>query len=109
MMPTMYEFSCWVVGDPLDTQWAVELAIKQSGHTVLGSVTHAFEPQGFTSLWLLAESHCAIHTYPEHGATYVQLSSCSAEKYQGFIDTLATLDKVQIRESISDLLHPVEN
>jgi S-adenosylmethionine decarboxylase len=33
--------------------------------TVLGETEHHFVPQGLTHLFILSESHFAIHTYPE--------------------------------------------
>ena len=48
----------------------VEGLIIGSGFTVLKFVDHAFEPQGYTALWLLAESHCALHTFPEEQKAY---------------------------------------
>ena len=40
---------------------------------------HAFGgPGGVTGLYLLAESHLACHTYPEHGAATFNLHCCRA-------------------------------
>ena len=35
--------------------------------TVLNIAKYKFEPQGFTLVALLAESHISFHTYPEKG------------------------------------------
>jgi S-adenosylmethionine decarboxylase len=48
-----------------------------SGFTVLNFVEHQFQPQGYTCLWLLAESHAAVHTFPEEAKSYIELSSCA--------------------------------
>lgn len=106
MTPMMYEHSCWVVGPEADAIELVEHALKFSGHTILKKQTHEFEPQGFTALWLLAESHCAIHTYPEHGASYVQISSCSIEKYNLFMQAFYNdgLRKEQPNSNISEYI-----
>lgn len=48
--------------------------------TILGALPHRFTPSGFTTLILLAESHAAIHTYPEHNAIYFSLYSCRGEE-----------------------------
>lgn len=63
----------------------VEGLIIGSGFTVLKFVDHAFEPQGYTALWLLAESHCALHTFPEEQKAYLEISSCNSEMYVNFI------------------------
>lgn len=58
--------------------------LQQSGFEILGFTQHHFSPQGYTAIWLLAESHLAIHTFPEKKTTYLELSSCSQEKNELF-------------------------
>ncbi|MEN9444098.1 MAG: Croceibacter phage, partial [Bacteroidota bacterium] len=65
--------------------------LKLSGFTILNFVSHNFSPQGFTGIWLLAESHLAIHTFPESGASYIELSSCNEAKMLLFQDALLKL------------------
>lgn len=89
MEAVIYEVSFWLPAEGIDVFGALGEQLQASGHTVLNTVSHQFEPQGYTCLWLLAESHCAMHTYPEHGTVYVQMSSCSYEKYQRFMDGIA--------------------
>jgi S-adenosylmethionine/arginine decarboxylase-like enzyme len=55
-----------------------------SGFTILRFVEHTFVPQGYTALWLLGESHAAVHTFPEHNRTYVELSSCRVDLLRTF-------------------------
>ena len=50
---------------------------------------HSFQPQGYTAIWLLAESHFAIHTFPEENKTYIELSSCNRTMYHAFLKELA--------------------
>lgn len=59
-----------------------------AGFNVLGFIEHKFEPQGYTVLFLLGESHFAVHTFPEHGKMYVELSSCNKAKYKEFLKQL---------------------
>lgn len=51
-------------------------AVKECGATILGAKHHVFPPDGFTMVILLSESHATIHTYPEHGACFVDLFTC---------------------------------
>jgi len=44
--------------------------------TVLAEAVHRFTPQGVTAVLVLAESHVALHTWPEHGQAAVDLFSC---------------------------------
>lgn len=55
-----------------------------SGFDILNFQEHYFQPDGYTALWLLGESHFAIHTFPEHGKTYIELSSCNLEYFEIF-------------------------
>jgi len=52
-------------------------ATEKSGLTVVGERFHQFEPQGVTGTVLLAESHLAIHTWPEHGFVTVDVYVCN--------------------------------
>ena len=48
-----------------------------SGMTVVGERFFQFEPQGVTGTVLLAESHLAIHTWPEHGFVTIDVYVCN--------------------------------
>ena len=45
--------------------------------TIVGDSFHQFEPQGVTGTVLLAESHLAIHTWPEHGFVTIDVYVCN--------------------------------
>ena len=62
--------------------------LKDCGFWVIGEIEHRFEPQGYTVLFLLGESHLAVHTFPEHNKMYIELSSCNKEKYKKFIKSI---------------------
>lgn len=49
---------------------------KEARFTVLQEVEHAFTPQGVSCVLLLAESHIAIHTWPENASGYITLATC---------------------------------
>lgn len=52
-------------------------AARAAGLTVVGDAFHQFEPQGVTGTVLLAESHLAIHTWPEYGFVTVDVYVCN--------------------------------
>ena len=52
-------------------------AARNAGLTVVGDRFFQFEPQGVTGTVLLAESHIAIHTWPEAGAVTVDVYVCN--------------------------------
>lgn len=63
----------------------LEYLILDAGFTKLNFMEHYFEPQGYTAMWLLAESHCALHTFPEENKAYVEISSCNIQMYTRFV------------------------
>lgn len=54
----------------------MEKAIIKSGATILSSTEKIFENNGYTILFLLSESHCSIHTYPENNSLFTDLFTC---------------------------------
>ncbi len=54
------------------------LAAREGGNTILKDCFHQFSPHGVTGVVLLAESHLAIHTWPEHGYAAVDFFTCSS-------------------------------
>lgn len=55
---------------------ALEATVEAARLTLLAQELRHFEPQGVTAVALLAESHLAIHTWPEHGAFAADLFHC---------------------------------
>lgn len=51
-------------------------AARAAGATVINVTSHRFEPQGATVVALLAESHLAVHTWPEAGYAGVDCFTC---------------------------------
>ena len=51
-------------------------AVRASGATILDQTPYVFPPNGLTIVYLLSESHASLHTYPEHGACFVDLFTC---------------------------------
>lgn len=45
--------------------------------TVVADVFHAFNPQGISGVVVIAESHLAIHTWPEHACMTVDIFTCN--------------------------------
>lgn len=60
------------------------LLIK-SGFKIVSECSYKFQPYGYTCLFLLAESHFAIHTFPEENKTYLELSSCVDRQFKEFM------------------------
>ncbi|MEA1923147.1 MAG: adenosylmethionine decarboxylase [Pseudomonadota bacterium] len=55
------------------------VAARASGATIVQSVFHRFQPHGISGVVVIAESHLAIHTWPEHGYAAVDFFTCGAD------------------------------
>lgn len=87
MQARIWNNSTWVSEtDPAKLKELFDVLLRACGFKVLNYTEHHFQPQGFTALWLLAESHFALHTFPEYGRTYIELSSCNLEYFEQYIE-----------------------
>lgn len=72
--------------------------VNASGAQLLDSVEYVFAPDGLTMVLLLSESHASIHTYPEHGACFIDFftcgTRCSAEKFDDILRAFLKPKKV---------------
>ena len=63
--------------DELDViEAAMVDAAREAGANILGRSFHKFTPRGVTGIVAIAESHLAIHTWPEHGYAAVDIFTC---------------------------------
>jgi S-adenosylmethionine decarboxylase len=51
-------------------------AANACGATVVQTVFHSFNPHGVSGVVVIAESHLAIHTWPEYGHAAVDVFTC---------------------------------
>jgi S-adenosylmethionine decarboxylase len=66
-------------------------AARQCGLTPLApAVLHHFPGGGVTGFLLLAESHIALHTYPEHGYLALDLFSCGPADPRAALEVFRT-------------------
>ena len=83
------EYSDWISDiDPISLKKTFNDLLPKAGFGIISFTEHYFEPQGYTGLWLISESHFAVHTFPEEDKTYIQLSSCNRDMYFRFIELL---------------------
>ena len=52
-------------------------AVRAAGGTIVTDIFHGFSPHGVSGVIVIAESHVAIHTWPEHRYAAVDVFSCS--------------------------------
>jgi len=68
-----------LLDDPGRLRPLLEEAVSQAKATVIKTVLHQFSPQGVSGVVVLAESHLAVHTWPEHGYAAVEIFTCGDE------------------------------
>ena len=54
----------------------MEEAILKVGATIIHENWHRFEPHGISIVYLLAESHFTVHTFPERNAMTFDMYTC---------------------------------
>jgi S-adenosylmethionine decarboxylase len=67
---------------------AVTTAAEAVGATVIDVCVHRFSPRGVTAVATLAESHLAVHTWPELGYFAADLFYCGPGDVDGVVQTL---------------------
>lgn len=50
--------------------------VRRSGATIVSETFHTFSPHGVSGVIVIAESHVAIHTWPEYGYAAVDIFTC---------------------------------
>jgi len=89
MKAVMYNYNTWIEYKKEEKIIVdFEKMLIKSGFTIIKKVEHFFPQQGYTGLWLLAESHFAIHTFPEESKIYIEISSCVKKYFDKFIEEL---------------------
>lgn len=73
-------------------------AIHKSKATIINFVEHKFEPQGYSIVVLIGESHASIHTYPEEQGIFIDYFTCGDIKTKVFKDYM--LSKLKVIEMI---------
>jgi len=81
----IYNFRKWInTIDEMYLKNVFNRMLKESGFGVEKHIEKRFNPYGYTGLWLLSESHFAVHTFPEKNKAYIELSSCIKKPYKKF-------------------------
>lgn len=89
MKAKIYNYKCWISETNTKTlKCTLKKTLNKSRFVVLDYSEHFFTPFGFSANWLISESHLAVHTWPEEGKSYVELSSCNKLKQKVFVDMM---------------------
>lgn len=71
----LYECSQQIADPEFIRHLSIEAA-RIGNATILKEVTHEFSPHGISCVLVIAESHLAVHTWPEHRYVAVDLFTC---------------------------------
>jgi len=87
-------------------------AARATGATVVGEVFHEFNPHGISGVVVIAESHLAIHSWPEYGYAAVDLFTCGEEidPYKGFdlLRQRLAAERFEVQEFYRGRLEPLQ-
>lgn len=72
----LYDCPGTVLADLAAIERHMNDAAIAAGATVVESTFHHFNPHGVSGVVIIAESHLAIHTWPEHGYAALDVFTC---------------------------------
>lgn len=80
-----YDCDAQVMDDLAAVKRSMVEAANKAQCTVIGEIFHKFTPQGVSGAVVIAESHLAIHTWPEYRFAAVDLFTCGdVDPWVGF-------------------------
>jgi S-adenosylmethionine decarboxylase proenzyme len=72
----LYDCKSEILNDVHQIEEVMMEAARRCKATPLGKFFHTFEPQGVSGVVVIAESHLAIHTWPEYNFASVDIFTC---------------------------------
>jgi S-adenosylmethionine decarboxylase proenzyme len=79
MLVELRACSSGLLDDPVGLKELLLEAVRRGGGTIVTEVFHTFNPHGVSGVIVIAESHVAIHTWPEHSYAAVDIFSCGTK------------------------------
>lgn len=76
LLAEFYDCNSNILNNPVLIENLMETAAVRCGATVVQKNFHMFNPYGVSGVVVIAESHLAIHTWPEYGYAAVDLFTC---------------------------------
>lgn len=100
------------INDPQLIMDTLEKACEIAGATIVSKMGYNFSPYGVTAVVIIAESHLAVHTWPEFQYAAVDLFTCgsSVDPWQAFefVKLAFKATKVEVRELPRGILTEAE-
>ena len=79
MLVELRDCNAELLGDPTALKELLLEAVRRGGGTIVTDVFHTFSPHGVSGVIVIAESHVALHTWPEHNYAAVDIFSCGTK------------------------------
>ena len=76
ILAEFFECEPEILNDAQRIELYMKRAAIECGATIVSSTFHAFNPHGVSGVVVIAESHLAIHTWPEYGYAAVDVFTC---------------------------------
>ncbi|MEJ2636097.1 MAG: adenosylmethionine decarboxylase [Calditrichia bacterium] len=76
ILAEFFECDTEILNDVERIENYMKRAAIECGATIVNSVFHTFNPHGVSGVVVIAESHLAIHTWPEYGYAAVDVFTC---------------------------------
>ncbi len=96
----IYNFKAWInITDSSILSPSLKGLLDNTGYNALQFIEHYFPNGGYTCLWLLAESHLAVHTFIDDNKTYIELSGCNKNMSECFAKKFRLIFKDNIIEN----------
>ena len=90
------------IEEPKKIEGILIKAVKEAKSTPLQVVIHKFSPQGITGVVLLAESHIALHLWPEINYLAIDIFTCGEkampEKALACLKKVFRPEKVEVKK-----------
>lgn len=98
LLVEFYDCDPVVLNDLSLVENSMKEAAIAAGSTIVDTVFRRFAPHGISGVVVIAESHLAIHTWPEYGYAAVDLFTCG-EKVDPWTAHDYLLDAFRARDS----------
>jgi spermidine synthase len=72
----LYHCNTALINDVEYIKKTMEAAAQKAHATIINSTFHHFSPHGVSGVVVIQESHLAIHTWPEHGFSAIDIFTC---------------------------------
>ena len=79
MLIELHGCNAELLNNPVALKELLLEAVRRGHGTIVTDVFHTFSPHGVSGVIVIAESHVAIHTWPEHGYAAVDIFSCGTK------------------------------